>query len=821
MYKGKQVLSVSFIDYYPLSFELGGGMRAFGWGSRYVGVFLLSTATLMFQVSYTRVLSVALWHHFVWMVVSIALLGYAASGTFLTSAAWLKGRDLDRVLTVTSALFSLSILSSYWFLNRVPFDPSRLSWDRFQLIYIAIYYLVLSLPFLLSGLAIGLSVERAGDRINRLYFSNLTGSALGAVLVLPLFGPLTGPGVIVFSALIAGASTIAFTKGHGGRFLHAATGWIIVLLILLPNAGMLLPIRMSPYKSLELALKYPDARLIETEWNAFSRVDVVESGFVRYAPGLSLRYDDPIPGQVGVIVDGDTLNAITGYGGDPASLSFTGALPSALPYRLRDSPRVLVLGAGGGLSVLTALHHDAREVTAVEANPIIVRLVRRDYGDFSGHIYEDERVRVFVAGGRSFIQGAAEEYDIIELPMAHGAPASSTGIYALSEDYIYTVESFQEFYEHLSDDGYLCVSTWLLPPPREDVRLVSLAVAALEEQGVREPSGHIAVIRSWGTITLLVGKNPLDAVEVAAVRGFCDELGFDIVYVPGVEASEVNLHNRFPEPIYYRLVYGMLHAEDREEFYESYLYDIRPITDERPFFFHFFRWDRIHETFESLERKWQPLIEGGFLVPLALLQALLLSVLLVLLPIRWRGSIGRGWSLLGYFFCLGLGYMFVEISAVQRFILLLDHPAYSISAVIFSLLLASGLGSYLSGRIETGGRGHKLVLIGLGLWLTLFGLASPVMNLVLGLPLALRLVAVFILVAPMGLLMGIPFPLGIELLSGLRDDLVPWAWAINGCASVLGSILPTILALSLGFSTVFLFAGLAYILSLVMITRTR
>jgi hypothetical protein len=791
----------------------------FRWGARYVGVGLLSIATLMFQISYTRVLTVALWHHFVWMVVSIALLGYAASGTLLTVLPRLQERNMDQVLAATSALFSASILLSYWALNRIPFDPARLSWDALQLLYITMYYLLLSIPFLLSGIAVALTVRRAGRRVNRVYFSNLVGSALGSILVLPSFGPLSGPGVIVLSSILAGASAVAFAANLKGRIPPFFSAWTIALLLLLPMAGSLLPIRVSPYKSLMVALRYPDARLLETEWNAFSRVDVVESGLVRHAPGLSLNWEGPIPEQIGVIVDGDNLNAITRYDGSPSSLAFTEALPAALPYRFRDSPRVLVIGAGGGLEVLTALHHGSMDVTAVEVNPIIVGLVQEEYGAFSGHIYQDERVNVIVSEGRSFIQGPRGVFDAIVLPMAHGASATSSGIYALSEDYLYTVEAFRELLGLLSDDGFLCVSTWLLPPPREDVRIVSLAAAALEDCEVADPSKHIAVIRSWGTITLLVGKNPLGMGEMSAIRGFCGEMGFDIVYVPGVEASEVNVFNRFPEPIYYRLVQGMLHAEDREGFYRGYLYDIGPTTDERPFFFHFFRWDRLLETYESLDRKWQPLVEGGYLVPLALAQALALSVVLILSPIRAKGGSRVEGRLrpLAYFFCLGLGYMFVEMATVQRFILLLGHPSYSISVVIFSLLLTSGLGSYLSGRIEPGGLSHKLVLISIGLLTFLYGLASPLVNQLLGLPTALRLLATFTLLAPLGLLMGMPFPLGIGMLKGPRGGLIPWAWATNGCASVLGSILPTILALSFGFSTVFFLAGAAYLVSILTI----
>lgn len=793
------------------------------WGVRYVGVFLLSAATLMFQVSYTRILSVALWHHFVWMVVSIALLGYAASGTLLSIYPKLQEQDLNAMLGVTSVLFSASMILSYWMLNRIPFDPQRLSWDRLQLIYITAYYILLSIPFLLSGTAVALVMNRAGHRINRLYFSNLVGSALGSILVIPLFAAFTGPTMIIVSSIIAGVSAISFSMNLNGRLRATTVGWTVLLLVLLPSASVAIPVRMSPYKNLMVALRYPGARLLETRWNAFSRVDVVESGLVRFAPGLSLSYGGVLPQQIGVVVDGDDLDAITNYGGDASSLVFTEFLPTALPYRLRDSPRTLIIEAGGGLEVLKALHHGSTEITAVEANPIIVRLVQGDYDEYAGSIYRDERVGVVVDQGRSFVKASGGVYELIELPMAHGASASSTGVYALSENYLYTVEAFEELLSHLAVDGLLCVSTWLLPPPREDVRIVSLAMTALEGIGARKPSEHLAVIRTWGTMTVLAGRSPLEEWDINAVRDFCGEMGFDVVYVPGVGEDEVNIYNVFPEPIYHDIVKGVVEAEDRGEFYENYLFDIGPTTDEKPFFFHFFKWDRLLETYESMGMKWQALIEGGYLVPIALLQALALSIVFILLPLRShrRALTGGGWGLLAYFFCLGLGYMFVELASIQRLILLLGHPSYSISVVIFSLLTASGIGSYVSKRFEPAGRAHKITLAAICLLAPLYGLSSPMIRYLLGLPLLARLVAVFIIVAPLGVLMGMPFPLGIGLLAESRSSLIPWAWAVNGCASVIGSIVPTMIALSFGFSTVFALAGAAYLVSLLMVLRVK
>jgi len=790
---------------------------------RYIGIFLISVATLVLEISLTRVLSVAQWYHFAFMVVSIALFGFGASGTLLSVFPRLMDRGLDQLATISSALFSVACVGSFVLANRVHFDPFRLAWDPMQVVYIIVDYAVLSIPFFLSGLCITSAMSKMAENVNKLYFSNLVGSGCGSILVILLFPHLKGSGVIAFASFLGGASALVFSLNLvGRRRTRLLLVWMIAISLLFFKAQNLLPISISPYKSLPTALRYPDSELLETEWNAFSRVDVIKSGFVRYAPGLSLQYYKPIPQQLGVTVDGDALNAITNYDGVKSSLEFTGFLPMSLPYHTHTHPHVLVLGAGGGLGVLTAMYHNASSIVAVEVNPIIVDLVRNRYREFAGDIYGQEDVRVGVSESRSFIRGSRETYDIIELSMTDNAAASSTGIYALSENYLYTTEAFEDYYAHLSEGGVLSVTRWLLPPPREDIRVVSLAVSALENQGVGDPEDHIAIIRSWSTITLLVKKGRLTTEDGSVIREFCGERKFDIVHMPGLVPSDVNIYNKFPEPYYYRLVHEILYSEDRTGFYREYLFDIAPVTDERPFFFHFFKWDRLSETYESLSGKWQPLVEGGYLVQIVFIQALFLSLVFIFLPMRRfrreTGIIGRG-RLLAYFLCLGLGYMFIEIALIQKSILFLGHPVHAVSAVLFSLLVSSGVGSYLSGRLKLkGGR----VLIPIILSVCLLAVAYPfllrnIFSALLGQPMSIRLPTLLLLIAPLGLVLGMPFPTGMRLLNDLSNELIPWAWAVNGCASVLGSILPVIVALSFGFSAVVLLASATYLVGLLMI----
>lgn len=775
--------------------------------STYLGIFLISAATLILEISLTRVFSVSQWYHFAFMVVSIALFGIGASGTFLSVFPSLIREDLDKSLSNQAFLFSLSTLLTFAITNRIPFDPFRMAFDPLQLLYLFIYYSLLSIPFFFSGLCIALALTKMARKAGRLYSSSLAGSGLGSLLVLTLFSPLGGSGVIIFASMAGALSSIVFRPLYRRSYL--AISWMLVLAFLFTQP--FLHIRISPYKSLNMALRYPGAEVLHTEWNSFSRVDVVRSPFVRHAPGLSYEYLDPLPPQLGITIDGGGMSAITRYGD---AIQFTGFLTSSIPYRIKDDPRVLILGSGGGLEVLAALHQNASSITAVEVNPIIVDLVKDRYADFSGGIYQ--RAEVEVSESRSFVRRSEEKYDIIQLTLAEGAAASSTGVYALTENYVYTVEAFEEYLRHLTDEGVLSITRWLLPPPREAPRIVALAVEALERQGIEDPGEHIAAIRSWGTITILVKKSGFTREDIEGMKEFCREKRFDIVYAPGIKLEEVNIYNRFPEPYYYQVINGMLSSENRKGFYDDYLFDISPVTDERPFFFHFFKLRKIIPTYESVGKKWQPFIEGGYLVPIVFIQALFLSLIFILLPVyRFRKPGEVPWRLLVYFLCLGIGYMFIEIAMIQKFILFLGHPTFAVSIVLFSILTFSGMGSLFSERLEVKRRAFTVAILVLGALVLLYLISLPsIFRLFLGGGLVFRGAVSTITLAPLAFFMGMPFPLGIRLTEAMNRDLIPWAWAVNGCASVLSSILAVMVALSFGFSSVLAWAALVYLAGL-------
>ena len=790
----------------------------------YVGLCLLSMAGLSFEIALTRVFSLAQWYHFAFMAVSVALLGFGASGSVLSLFS--PPRDpirLRRYAARAAVLFSCGVLVSLFTINFLPFDSYRIAWEKVQVLYMALYFLSLALPFLFNGLLAGGLLTALPARTGPLYAANLLGSALGCLLAVSALPLLGGAGTILLSAAMGtlAATLVAWSAGSGSRqpvtYLLALI--TIALTVLAIRAPAFLHVRLSPYKDLSYALQYPDAMVLSRRWNAFSRVDVVKSRSIRSAPGLSLRSPADFPPQHGLYTDGNLRSAIT----DPAAPgldAFLGYLPTALPYRLRPGASALILEPGGGLDVLLALRERAGAVVAVESNPLAVRAV----DDFGGGVYQDARVRVVVEDGRAYVRRHTARYDLVHLSLNGGQRPVVSGAYSLAENYLYTVEAYDDYLAHLNEGGLLVVSRWLQLPPSESLRAWALAVTALERAGVPHPERRLIAIRSWATSVILVKNGEFTAEEIATTKAFCAARDFDLVYYSGIRAEEANRHSVVPDAAYYRAFRDLLFASDRAAFYRAYPYDVHPPTDNRPFFFHFFKWSQTPQIVQALGKTWQPFGGSGYFVLVALLAlALVASAGLILLPLalrrREKRAEGererqrrRAWAF-AYFTLLGLGYLFVEIPLMQRFILFLGHPVYAFATVLFSLLLFSGVGSLLARRFRP--------VIALALLcgaILIYPLLLPVtFRALLGWPLALRLVAAAVGLAPLGLLMGIPFPTGIAALEARAPDLISWAWAINGCASVLASILAAMLALSWGFWSVLLLAAVAYAGGLVAI----
>lgn len=779
-------------------------------------LFFLSAATLMFEINLTRLYSVVQFYHFAFMIISLAMLGFGASGAWLALFPRLGRRHPRHALAWLACGYGVASLGAYLALNWLPFDSFSIAWDRRQAVILVTQYVVLSLPFLCSGATLGLLFSIYPRVVGRLYAVNMAGSALGCALALLAPAWVGGEGIVWLNVMAGGGAALgfvwpgrrkAFSFGAPERVVSALAGMVMLgglaLLLTSPTA---LDARLSPYKSLSYALQFPGARILSQQWNGFSRVDVVESAGIRSLPGLSYRYIAAPPPQRGLLVDGDDLNPILALSHETASpddLAFTAYLPTAIAYQLRPEARALVLGAGGGLEMWVALAQGAARVTAVEANPLIVAA--------AGEIYAAPRVTAALEDPRSFVRRAPSRYDVVALALTTPYRPIRSGAYSLAEDYRYTVEAFRDYLNTLAPGGLFVVTRWLQTPPSESLRAFALAVAAVERSG-GEPARQIVAFRGYATLTLLVKAAPFTPAEVDAIRSFAAARAFDMVYAPGISPAEVNRFNVLAEPEYYLAFTGLLAAEDRAAWYAAYPFDVTPPTDVRPFFGHFFKWSQARQVWAELGKTWQPFGGAGYFVLAALLLlATGAAAVVILLPVaalRRGGGAGRRAGL-AYFGWLGLGFMLVEIPLLQRFILFLGHPAYAMTTVLFAILLFSGVGSALSPRFPA--RLALALLVGL---IGVYAVGLPwLFARTLALPLGARMLVAALALAPGGLLMGMPFPQGLRRLgasSSRPEMLLPWAWGINGALSVVASVLAALLALSFGFDVVLLCGALCY-----------
>jgi len=790
---------------------------------------MLAAATLLLEGTLTRLLAVAQFYHFAFLAISLALLGFGASGTLLSVAPGLRRAPAERVLLGCSAGFAVAVAMAYAIVNLLPFDSYSIAWDRRQIGLFVVYYLALTLPFLCGGLGIaaGLAAgDGAADRSSgatrpAVYAANLLGSAAGAVMA-PAAGELAGvPGAVLVAALVGFLPVLwlAPARPRGVRpaalalAAMGAAGFAWLAGANLSASGRWgLGMAISPYKGLAHAQRVAAARTLFGRWDAIARVDVIAGAGTRALPGLSYACADLPPGQLGLARDADALLPITLA--RPEDFKIGACLPETLAFALRPNARALILEPGGGLGILQALAAGASQVTATVGSPLERVAVAATAGPADP--YADPRVRTVLAPARAFLAADRATYDVVFLPLTDPYRPVTSGAYSLAETYGLTVEAFEAGLARLAPGGLLVVTRWLQTPPSESLRLVAGLVEALERRGVDDPARALLAYRGIQTITVIVAADGWRAEELAAARRFLAARRYDLVWAADVREDEVNRFNRLPRPADYEALWAMFLAADRRAFYAGYPFAIAPATDDRPFFFHFFRWGQTAEVFAALGHTWQPFGGSGYLVLFALLGlVLLLGAGLIVFPLliapAGEAESGRAVSpgrMVLYFGGLGLGFMFVEVPLIQRYILPFGHATYAFSVVVVPLLLLASVGTRIVEKrtIRPGWVFFVLVLL-----VALVALAGPrLIAITLGWPLALRLSIAITALAPLAVLMGMPFPLGLARIEGAGPRAIAWAWAINGCASVVAAVLAAIAALSWGFTAVLLLGAAAY-----------
>ena len=795
----------------------------------FMAVALLSAGVLGYEILLARLLAIVHWHHFAYMIIAVALLGFGAAGSLvavfqrplLARFRWAFGG---------AALgFGAGAPMAFAVAQTLPFNALEIAWERAQLGWLFALYLVLSLPFLSAALALALAFRAHAARAGALYRMDLVGAGLGAVGHGPsarrpaargcaegggLFGRRRRRGGPAVGERPAARARRRAAGGRGG------TG---------PAGGA----ARSLAAPASVALQGPQPRADRprcTDRGGASRTPRLARRGREPARALSPRARPQPAGSRRPAGADRPLHRRRGAHCDrtraDADLRYLEAETAALPYHLVERPRALVLGAGGGAEVLRALRHGARAVDAVELNPDVLAIVRDVLAGEPGAAWEGGTVQTHVADGRSFAARSPEQWDLIQISLLDSFSAAAAGVHALDESLLYTVEAFGTFLDRLAPGGVLAVTRWLKLPPRDALKLLWTGRQALEARGVADPAARLAMIRGWKTTTLAIGARPFGPQDIARLRAFAARYAFDLVWHPGLAAVDANRHNRLAAPEFYRGAAAIL-GPDPEGFAARYKFALRPATDDRPFFFHTLKWSTLPELLALRAQGGLPLVEWGFVILVAtLVQGSIAAVLLILLPLlalrmpRAADEPARPpphWRVALFFASLGLAFLFVEIAFMQRFAVFLGHPLYAIAAVLAGLLVFAGLGAGVADRFaRRAGRIPPIALAAAGIVAVggaYVGLLPCVFEAAQGWPTAARIAVALALLGPIGFLLGMPFPLGLKALGARAPALVPWAWGINACASVVSAALATFIALHIGFTPVLGCALVLYVLA--------
>lgn len=791
---------------------------------------LISAAALAYEILLARLFAIIQWHHFAYMIISLALLGYGISGTFLSLFATQLKNHYNTAFITNIVLFGLTLLSCFLIVQHIPFNAEEILWDWHQLLWLSTMYLLLMLPFFFVANAIGLSMMVMSSNISRIYAADMIGAGIGSAIVIALLFYLMPDKILqVLSTVALTSALLAWMELRLPWRKHAiALAMAAALPLIVPGHWM--ELTLSPYKGLPQLLRIDGTRIIKTLSSPLGKIDVVESSIIplRHAPGLSLNARMEPPPQLAVFTDADNMTVINKAIGDKEQLSYLDQLTSAVPYHLSDVNRALILGAGTGNDVLQALYHETPTINAVELNPQVAGLVAGDFAEYAGYIYQQPQVKLHIAEARGFVASSQEQYDVIQIALLDAFGASSAGLYALSESYLYTVEAFTDYINHLTPDGFLSITRWVKLPPRDNLKMFTTALQALKQLGVAHPEKHVMLIRSWQTATLLVKKSEITEQNVERINQFCENRSFDIAYYPGIKATQANRFNILREPVFFEATTTLV-TDHGPNYIGQYKFNISPATDNRPYFFNFFKWGLLGELITLKDQGGLPLIEWGYIVLITtLVQAVIASIVLIILPLilSRQNRIPKDKTTLVslfYFLCLGLAFLFIEIAFIQKFILFLHHPLYAIAVILAAFLLFAGMGSYYSRTLQNrfGYAGSvRFAIIGIVSLGLLYSAGLDVLfTPFIASAITLKIIVALVIIAPLAFLMGMPFPLALSALSENFPALVPWVWGVNGCASVISAILAMILAMHFGFTSVIVSALALYLIAMILFTK--
>ncbi|MEE9271184.1 MAG: hypothetical protein V3V49_13100 [Candidatus Krumholzibacteria bacterium] len=759
-------------------------------GFRYVeiSILLVSVAMLMFEILQTMTMSLQALERNAFLVVSLCLLGLGSGGAIAT---WLSARRNllpVRVLWWSAVAFSVTLvvttIASSWTVS-LP-----------ALIVLGI------LPYVFVGIYLAYLFKSWPARANRLYFINLVGSGLGCV---GLVWIVNGTGdvaltlfLIAVVSLIA-AAMLALTLGRRQLVLPVAV--IVVLVVLVPFRHKLYGFRPASEKGMALIINDPsiESEITWSRWSYLGRVDVLKPGagienFRLGGPPVRKLLDQGCKVQFLFASGGNWTQAIDFGDNVEARDAFVRDSRHSMAYILTEEPEVLNIGFGGGVDIFLALSHGAASVVGVEINPLMIEAGRVRLSGYFEDFYNDPRVTVVEMDGRTYVRNPGRKFDVVSLTEVDTGELLHSNAHVLLESYLYTHEAFEDYMNILNEDGFLYVSR----PHLQMWRGITTAISVLRDLGVPNPAEHFAILgrgeigRSrWRSV--LVSKKPLRDTQKQRILDYYPE---EVVYLPGYEGSEGM----------WRGFFATVETGSEDEYMAASKADFSPVWDDRPFFYEFSK---------SLSSSFAGRILFKILLWVTVIATVLIIVPMLRMRLPGKAAGGRAAGVLGYFAAIGAGFMFIEIGMIQKLVLFLGHPSYSITVTLFSILVFSGLGAMFAKRFEAA-RARTAVMI----WLPIVAAAvfyaagiSAVLTLVRPESMVLRVILAAVLLAPGSFFMGMPFPTMIRLLEGDDEPLIPWAWAINSFTSVAASVLTVLVAMRYGFTFVMYLGALIYIVA--------
>jgi hypothetical protein len=750
----------------------------------FAGIFLIALSGLVLEVSITRIFSAAIWYHFAFVAVSVALVGLGASGLVVQHRVkQLKGKWAE----------NLTIYSAWGITIFVPITLFVMHALASQVIYLPLFMILFSVPFFLVGIIISAAFNAFASVAGRLYAADLIGASAGALLVVLFLVLIGGEGSTLIVGLIAAIAGTVFSriaKNTKKTVVSLMFVGFAVSLIFLNHATQIFAIPTDPTAQKDLPIylrEHPGSKIVKTEWNSFSRIDVVEGG--TGGEGLVAK----------VFIDGGAGTNIISWDGNIESRQELSTWMQYIPFKMMQDPKVLVIGSGGGRDVVAALVSGSNDVTSVEINPIIYETVK-SYGDRAGNVYSHEFVRSYVDEGRSFITRSSEKYDIIYVPFVDTWASVSSGGLSVSENFLYTLEGFQQYYDHLTETGKIVTVRWLIDAPR----FISTYAKLLEQNGIPQDQlrRHLVMVTSDSytqdpSVTMVVfSKSPFTDEEIRFLSQSFSQYDYKPILVPGQIMREPYS--------------GLLNGEvNLNQFYDMFETKVYPVTDDNPYFL-------------SFEKPLPAAVEVLLYASVGIV-AIFLLVPFVWMKRRAQGEeISKKKSEIGiatvipYFAALGVGFILIELALLQKLILLMGNPTMTFALLLFTLLISSGSGSLLSSRIAKNNMRNLVFVIGaiagLGILYILF-LPSIIYSTIAE-PIEIKAVVSIAVLAPIGFLMGMPLPTGMRLLKVHRPDYIPWMWAINGAFSVLGAVLAIALGIMYGSSLAMLLGILIYLVAL-------